>query len=356
MQTTIEGGSLYLRPPAAKSLGASMPAVSVLPALSTNDPLYGLIYYTLGGWFIGMSGVLLLEGILISQVNNYYSWYSEDSLHLKMAVAGLFILTILKTIQSFAITWINSILYMRDPAGTVALFKEWYQVVNIPLGAVIAAYVQSYYCYRLYKLSGKWFYIAPLVVVMILGLVSAIITGSVIAKSGKSSNWFAIHVSCTFVTDVLITAASTFFLVKAREKALSHTKKLISGLIKICCQTALPATTATLLELICSRIGGKALKPQATNSIILVLLNTVPILYANCMLYILNTRRSLRSADASAGLGNSNSNTHPSGSRSRQQWRSNAAAPVELSSLGGVHVHTQIETGETTSGVSESLL
>jgi hypothetical protein len=68
------------------------------------------------------------------------------------------------------------------------------------------------------------------------------------------------------------------------------------------------------------------------------------------MLYILNTRRSLRSADASAGLGNSNTNNHPSGGRSRTQWRSNA--PVELSSLGGVHVRTQVETGETTSAVS----
>ncbi|KAJ7725898.1 hypothetical protein B0H14DRAFT_554227 [Mycena olivaceomarginata] len=326
-----------------------MPGVDVLPALNTEDPLFGLIYYVLGGWFIGSSVVLLLEGILISQVSNYYSWYPEDSVAMKMAVAVLFLFTVLKTIQSFAITWINSVLYMRDPAGTVALNKEWYQVVNIPLGAVIAAYVQTYYCYRLWKLSGKWWYVAPLVTVMLVGLVSAIVTGAVIAASGKSSNWFAVHVSCTFATDVLITGASTFFLVRARQKALSHTRKLISNLIKICCQTALPATTATLIELICSRIGGKSLKPQATNSIILVLLDTVPIMYANCMLYILNTRRSLRSADASAGLGNSNTNNHPSGSRSRTQWRSNA--PVELSSLGGVHVRTQVETGETTSAI-----
>ncbi|KAJ7302503.1 hypothetical protein DFH08DRAFT_1089732 [Mycena albidolilacea] len=343
-----------------------MPAVDVLPALSTEDPLFGLIYYVLGGWFIGSSVVLLLEGILISQVrsldiffrdsaselhsqvSNYYSWYPEDSVAMKMAIAVLFLFTVLKTIQSFAITWINSVLYMRDPTGTVSLNKEWYQVVNIPLGAVIAAYVQTYYCYRLWKLSGKWWYVAPLVTVMLVGLVSAIVTGAVIAASGKSSNWFAVHVSCTFATDVLITGASTFFLVRARQKALSHTRKLISNLIKICCQTALPATTATLIELICSRIGGKSLKPQATNSIILVLLDTVPII--NCMLYILNTRRSLRSADASAGLGNSNTNSHPSGSRSRTQWRSNA--PVELSSLGGVHVRTQVETGETTSAVS----
>jgi hypothetical protein len=123
----------------------------------------------------------------------------------------------------------------------------------------------------------------------------------------------------------------------------------------------------TLIELICSRIGGKSLKPQASNSIILVLLDAVPIIYAcvylfytsprnilhmltrsrsNCMLYILNTRRSLRSAGSSAGLGNSNTNQPPSGSRTRGQWRS-GAGPVELSSLGGVQVRTQIETADT---------
>jgi hypothetical protein len=100
-------------------------------------------------------------------------------------------------------------------------------------------------------------------------------------------------------TDVLITLSSTYFLATARKNALSQTRKMISGLIKVCCQTALPATTAcvaflfsillfanedssTLLELICSRLGSgaKKFKPQATNAIILVLLDIVPIIYA----------------------------------------------------------------------------
>ncbi|KAK7007560.1 hypothetical protein R3P38DRAFT_3403511 [Favolaschia claudopus] len=324
-----------------------MPAVDVqvLPALTREDPLFGLIYYVLGGWFIGGSSVLLLEGILIAQVSNYFTWYQKDSLRLKLMVAVLFILTILKSIQSFAITWINSVLYMRDPAGTIALNKAWYQIVNIPLGAGIALYVQSYYTYRLYKLSGRWFYVVPLIAVMILGFVAAVITASVIAKSGKSSDWFAIHLSSAFATDVLITLASVFFLLQAREKALSQTKGLISGLIKGCCQTALPVTIATLMELICSRIGGKSLKPQASNSIILVLLECVPIIYANCMLYILNTRRSLRSTDGSSNGANHHTNTISSGNANRSRGRWKSATAVELGSLGGVQVHTEVDHG-----------
>ncbi|KAJ6459973.1 hypothetical protein C8R45DRAFT_1180776 [Mycena sanguinolenta] len=320
-----------------------MPAVTVLPALSKEDPLFGLIYYVLGGWLIGSSAVLLLEGILIAQVYNFYAWFGSESIQLDVAVFFLFLLTALKTIQSFAITWINNILYMQDPAGTIALNKEWYQILNIPMGAVIAAYVQSYYCYRLWRLSNKGWHIAPLVLVMALSLVSAIITASVIARSGKSTHWFAVHVSCTFATDVLITGASTFFLIRARQKALSHTRKLIASLIKISCQTALPATTATMIMLICSRIGGPALKPQATNSIILVLLDVEPIIYANCMLYILNTRRSLRQgepATLSIGIGNSENS-----SSNRVQWHRGPARPVELSSLDAMQTPLDSKVG-----------
>ncbi|KAJ7664208.1 hypothetical protein B0H17DRAFT_1211382 [Mycena rosella] len=150
---------------------------------------------------------------------------------------------------------------------------------------------------------------------MLLGLISAILTArkaTILGKTTGSTSWFAIYMSCTFATDVLITGTSTFFLLQARKSALRHIRKLISGLIK------------------------------ATNSIILVLLDGVPIIYACCMLHTLKTRRSLRLADSSGGLGNSNTNNISSGSRSRAVWR--PGGPVELSSMGGVQVHAQIET------------
>ncbi|KAJ7288727.1 hypothetical protein C8J57DRAFT_1642896 [Mycena rebaudengoi] len=274
-----------------------MAAENVLPALSSDDPLFGLIYYVLGGRLIGTCLVLLLEGILISQVNHYYARYPEDTVRRKIAVAVLFFLTVLKTIQAFAITWIYCIVYLRDPAGTAALNRAWYQVFNIPLGAVIAIYVQTYYCYRLWRLSQKWWVIAPILSLMLLSLTSAIIAASVLGITGASTNWFAIHVSSAFVTDVLITLASTYFLLKARKWALAGTRQLIRDCIKLCFQTALPATTATLIELICSH-GGQPLKPRATNSIIIVLFAAVPVLYVNGLLYVLNTRHALRSADA----------------------------------------------------------
>ncbi|KAJ7810473.1 hypothetical protein B0H13DRAFT_1927332 [Mycena leptocephala] len=283
-----------------------------MPALNPQDHLFGLIHYVFGGWLIGSSAVFLLEGILISQpawqVNYYYTC---------------------------AITWTNTILYMHDPAGAVALTREWYEVANIPLGVVIAAYVQSYYCYRLWKLSEKWWYIIPLVTIMILGLGSAIITTSVITKTGHSSSWFAVHVLCTFGLSPGPTAFSRIVNLKIHSNGRPHNRRIDIFL----------GQGPTLIELICSRIASKSVKPHATNSIILVLLDTLPIIYANCMLYMLNVRRSLRDAElACTGLGDSCAN-RPGGSLSRGEWR--PGGPVELTSLDGVQMQNQRETVNT---------
>jgi hypothetical protein len=89
------------------------------------------------------------------------------------------------------------------------------------------------------------------------------------------------------------------------------------------------------------------------------LLDALPIIYAcvrfsytlneylndvtrNCMLYILNVRRSLRDAElASTGLSDSR-DIHPGGTRNQGLGR--PAVPVELSSLGGTQMQTQSET------------
>ncbi|KAF8198832.1 hypothetical protein K438DRAFT_1966807 [Mycena galopus ATCC 62051] len=212
------------------------------------------------------------------------------------------IVTILPPAWGHIVSYIQIAIQMlqRDPTLVITILGHKFRMAPrtifslgyLPQGALIAAYVQSYYCYRLWKLSGKWYYVAPLITVIVLSLVSAIITASVIARSGHSSNW-------------------------------------------------------ALLELICSRIGGVTLKLQATNSAVLVLLDITPIIYANCMLYILNTRRSLRSGGTSAGLGNSDTGNHHTITVGRAggvgKWQQ-SRGQVELSTLGGVQIHTQIET------------
>ncbi|KAK6977205.1 hypothetical protein R3P38DRAFT_3125831 [Favolaschia claudopus] len=299
----------------------------ILPALTKDDPQFGLIYYVLGGWLIGSSAVLFLEGILVTQVYNYVSWFRQESLRIDIAVGILFVLTVLKTIQSFAIVWINNIIYMRDPLGTVALNKLWYQIVNIPLGALIAGYAQLYYVYRLYKLSSRWWLTIPLVILILIGFAAAAVTVRVLGNSVRSTHWCT-NRHLNHLPHPLLPPSP------ARQHALSRTRKLIGTLIRICFHTGVPVSIASLLMLICSQIGGPALKPQLTNSVILVLLDVVPIIYANCMLYILNTRRKLRRKDLRghpSSFDRPSEITPPSGS----QMRWGRPTTLELTVLSG---------------------
>jgi hypothetical protein len=109
-----------------------------MPALNPQDYLFGLIHYVFGGWvrsrvyariplipctvnwlerwfFIGgdthIPGVFCRHSLLAKatsqpawQVNYYYTWCSEDPLAHKVMVAVLFLLTVLKTIQSLQVS------------------------------------------------------------------------------------------------------------------------------------------------------------------------------------------------------------------------------------------------------------
>ncbi|KAH8831465.1 hypothetical protein DL96DRAFT_1705895 [Flagelloscypha sp. PMI_526] len=315
-----------------------------MPAITPSDPLYGITIYVMGGWFIGGCLVLLLFGVLTCQVTNYFTYYKADKTALRISVGGLYLLALLKVAQAFALLWIHSILWGADPAGALKLQQKWFILVNIPLGAVISLYVQLYYVHRLWALSRAWWAVAPVVIVMLLGFVAALITASsssaALATTGKSSDWFAIYNACSFVTDILITVITTTYLLRAKKKVFARSKRLVDSLVRLAVQTAVPASICTLIMLICSRLGSKSLLPQPPNAIILGLLHALPIIYANCMMYILNTRRTLRLAGSS---GANTSSGNPSNAL-RAGHRAGQTSEHDIGGFSGIQVTTQVNT------------
>ncbi|KAJ6517291.1 hypothetical protein C8R47DRAFT_1205526 [Mycena vitilis] len=101
-----------------------------------------------------MGGSLVMTpdtGVLCCQFVNYFTWYRDDKRGLKAAVAGLCLLTILKTIQVFVIIWTHAVVHFDDLQGAIQLnFSTWWEAGNPLMVAVIGFYVQSYFCYRLY--------------------------------------------------------------------------------------------------------------------------------------------------------------------------------------------------------------
>ncbi|KAJ7820265.1 hypothetical protein B0H14DRAFT_3435442 [Mycena olivaceomarginata] len=65
--------------------------------------------YVVGAWDIGACFSLFLQGVLCAQFAHYTSLDRHDSTWTKRFVAGLGLLTTLKSLHSLAIMWIQNV-------------------------------------------------------------------------------------------------------------------------------------------------------------------------------------------------------------------------------------------------------
>ncbi|KAJ7642042.1 hypothetical protein FB45DRAFT_1054383 [Roridomyces roridus] len=122
----------------------------------------------LGPWLVGGCVDLFLQGILCCQFVNYFTWYRDDKTGLRAFVAVLVIVTLLESVHAVAVVWIQSSVYFGDLQGAILLnYTQWLYSGTPLMVATIDLYVQSYFCYRLWAVSNKWFVVAPIVAIFI---------------------------------------------------------------------------------------------------------------------------------------------------------------------------------------------
>ncbi|TRM70301.1 hypothetical protein BD626DRAFT_563957 [Schizophyllum amplum] len=260
--------------------------------------------YLLGPWLIGSAIDILLQGIIIVQVAHYFNWYRDDDIPLKLAVAVLALITSLKSIQSFALLWIQFIDHFADLEAAVRLsYTTWWQSGNPLMVASIGLYVQTYFVWRLFMISGRsW--LPPLVLAPIFLLAYAAIAIATFYISQEDepaiSRWFATHLSCTFSGDILLSTTTAYYLIQSRQDVLPQTVGLLNALIRLTFTTAAPAAVCAMLNLIFSQLydGTDRLVSTAFNQ-------AIPKLYATSMMWTLNARRRIR-AEYESGRGGMN--------------------------------------------------
>ncbi|KAJ6557929.1 hypothetical protein B0H19DRAFT_1261506 [Mycena capillaripes] len=313
--------------------------------------------FLLGPWLIGSCIDLLLQGVLLSQARlvfrpglvphspqfvSYFSWYSDDKRGLKIVVAVLVLLTVLKSIQAFAVIWIMFIKFFGDIQGAILLdFTAWWQSgtplmasISISFGVgLIGSYVQSYFCFRLWVISKKWYVVAPIVAVFLFALLSIVVGTYFIstAEGPKIGQWFAAHLSATFGGDIVLSMTTAYFLLKSKKNVLPQTVGLISALVRLTFQTAAPAALCAMFNLIFSQIytTDVAIISTAFNM-------ALPKLYAISMMWTLNARRTIRAMHGSRN-GITTTSNELSGGRSR------ARRPNGDMELGQIQIVTQTE-------------
>ncbi|KAJ7221944.1 hypothetical protein C8J57DRAFT_244890 [Mycena rebaudengoi] len=301
-----------------------------------DDTLAQQVSLFLGPWLIGAWFEILLQGVLFCQFVNYFSWYRDDKQGLKLSVAVLALLTILKSCQAFVVVWINFVEYFGDLRGAVFLnFTAWWQAGNTLMAALIGLLVQAYFCWRLYAISKKWWIAAPIMALVVFSFVGIIVSYDYSTTRPDDpiiGVWMTVHLAIVCAADFLITLSTAFFLIRSKKNILPQTVGLINSLVRLTFQTAAPAALCALLNVLVLETSKKP-----TLSIIFNM--PLPKLYAISMMWTLNARRAL--VQRSRGGTHTGSSTNEiSGGRSRPTRR----GPNGDVELGAIKVLTQTET------------
>ncbi|KAJ7456062.1 hypothetical protein FB451DRAFT_1407399 [Mycena latifolia] len=287
----------------------------------------------LGPWLVGTCIDLLLQGVLCCQFVNYFTYYRDDKTSMKIAVAVLVLMTVLKSIHAFAVVWIQNVVYFGDLQGAILLnYTTWWQSGTPLMVAIIGFYVQSYFCFRLWVISEKWSVVAPIATLFLFAFLSICVGTYFISTANdvQIGMWFAAHLSSVFAGDVIMAFTTAYFLLKSKKDVLPQTVGLISALVRLTFQTAAPAALCAMFNLVFSQVnpGGSGITSTAFNE-------ALPKLYAVSMMWTLNARRTIR---ATHGSGITTTSNEISGARSRTQRRQ---GDMEL---GPIQVLTQTET------------
>ncbi|KAJ6489916.1 hypothetical protein C8R45DRAFT_868062, partial [Mycena sanguinolenta] len=287
---------------------------------------------------------IFLQGILLTQFVHYFTTYPDDKLAFRVYVGILVLISILKTIHSFAVVWIQSIVWFSDLEGAILLnYTTWWQSGTPLMTAICGFYVQLYFCYRLWVISKKLHVVIPLATLFLFGFLSMVVGTYYITVTNlpQISHWFAAHLGSVFAADVLMTSCTAYFLISSKSNVLPQTVGLINSLVRLTFQTAAPAA---IWQVHCPLISTHAMfnlafsqLPGSKYGIISTAFNEmIPKLYAISMMYTLNARRTMR---ASSRGGVTTTSNEISGGRSRATNR--RLGDMEL---GAIHVVTQTET------------
>ncbi|KAJ6521997.1 hypothetical protein B0H19DRAFT_973755, partial [Mycena capillaripes] len=251
---------------------------------------------------------IFLGGILCAQLASYHNYYKDDKMGLKIVVFVLGMMQGLKSLQSLAGIWELTVTNAGDLAGAQNVMNfAWYAFSTTLVVAICGLYVQGYYVFRLYVICKKWLVVVPVAIAMAVSFIAACVA---VRLPYKMRNNLMIrclfsavitHLACVFVADLLICVFSVFFLLRSKNNALPQTKGLVSALIRLAFQSAAPAATCALINMVLVLPG--ILPPNNNTEIAFNLM--IPKLYAVSMMYTINARRRLRLAHGSGQVSSS---------------------------------------------------
>ncbi|KAK7018232.1 hypothetical protein R3P38DRAFT_3200595 [Favolaschia claudopus] len=250
--------------------------------------LKSITVYILGAWDLGICGDLLLQGALLAQFAHFATLYHRDILAIRAFVFGLFAMTTLKSVQCLVILWNQNVKHFTDVMTAGNMFKtDWTEQFNIGLSAIIAFYVQLFFCQRLWVLLRNWYLTGFILLVFVFALVAAFVSGAFqLVLDSRRSDWTSIHLGFTVAGDILLTGNTVFYLLPSSAIPQRHSKEvlpetagILKAILRLTLQSAAPAAITVLIQLITNQVlggGGDGLNGMTSVSIMIPLQHHPP--------------------------------------------------------------------------------
>ncbi|KAJ6512959.1 hypothetical protein C8R45DRAFT_330652 [Mycena sanguinolenta] len=277
--------------------------------------------YILGGWDLAICCVLFLQGVLCSQFAHYTDFMKRDSMRIKLFVAGLAFLTTLKTLECLAIMWTQNVTLFADvEAASTMWTTAWFSKITVLLETIVAFYVQMFFCYRLWEISGNIFIAISCIIVFSFALICGVLETFYVFTVQKvgltlTSPWFETHMGVALFGDLVLTGSIIFWLLRHNKAANSRgstATTIVSSLVRLAVQSAAPVALCTLINFIVIML--RAHTPSGTPALLMVDFitnNILPQLYAWSAMWTLNSREETVAAGNTpytVNLGSSSSN------------------------------------------------
>jgi len=245
----------------------------------------------LGPHEVGVMVAIFLFGLVTIQTFSYYRKYPDDHKALKALVGFIWTLLFSHTILGAFSLYRRTITNYGRPATLVAYPEGMCGAFSI--SGVIGSTVQSYFAYRLRKLSGRLF-ISLTCWTLSLARVGALFFISVSSCQAETVQQFEdqwawlviVTLSVSAFVDIMIAGALSYCLWVRRKHVFKYARKVVDKLIVWFIQTGILTSISSLLVVILYL----SIKNWAWASAYMVISGV----FANFLLASLNARRSLR--------------------------------------------------------------
>lgn len=265
-------------------------------------------------WIMGSFADFFLQGVLAVQVTNYFTYNSGDGTHRRFAwlVILVTLLCLLKSAQNVYIVW-NTVLsnFANPDVSMMLVATNWVHYSTSLSTAIIAILIQSFFVYRYWLLTKRWYVCAVMGVAMLVSLVAASLVIRYIPTLDNHivKVWSLVHFVAAIIVDTAITVLTAWHLYGQKTHVFSNsmstgqtfpqgrapveanpaqsTATMIDRLIRMTWQSALPPT-------ICVIINAAVLESRPIELTHIAFNMVLPMLYAISLMYTLNTRNELQ--------------------------------------------------------------